>query len=70
MIKRFGFHSNSRDADVVDDLPTSIDFQAQKDGVVTPVWYYISMHEQNIYKSKSVTLNELIDILMYLSQGN
>ena len=34
MIKRFGFPSNSRDADVVDDLPTSIDFQAQKDGVV------------------------------------
>ena len=37
MTKRFGFHSNSRGADEIKDLPISIDFQIQKHGVVTPV---------------------------------
>ena len=42
MTKRFEFHSNSRGADEIKDLPISIGYQAQKQEVVTPV-YYISM---------------------------
>ena len=34
--KRFGFHSNSRGADEIKDLPILIDFQAYKHKVVTP----------------------------------
>ena len=37
MTKCFGFHSNSRGADEIKDLPNSIDFRIQKHGVVTPV---------------------------------
>ena len=40
---RFGFHSKYRCADEIKDLPISIDFQASKHGVVTSVYYYISM---------------------------
>ena len=36
-MKRFGFHSNSRGADEIKDLPISIGFQIWKRGVVTPV---------------------------------
>ena len=41
--KRFGFHSISRGAYETKDLPISINFQAQKHGVVSPDQYYISM---------------------------
>ena len=37
MTKRFGFHSNSRGVDEIEDLPISVDFQIKKRGVVTPV---------------------------------
>ena len=46
MTKHFGFHSNSRGADEIKGLPISIDFQAQKHGVVTLV-NYISMGQLN-----------------------
>ena len=43
MTKHFGFHSNFRCSDEIKDLPISIDFKAHKHGVVTPVYYYISI---------------------------
>ena len=43
MTKHFGFHSNFRGADEIKNLPISIDFKAHKHGVVTPVYYYISI---------------------------
>ena len=47
MTNRFGFHSNTRDADETKELPISIDFQIYKHGVVTPVNYYNSMIQEN-----------------------
>ena len=41
--RHFRFHSNSRGADEIKDLPILIDFRIQKHGVITPVQYYISM---------------------------
>ena len=37
MTERFGFYSNSGGADEIKDLAISIDFQAWKHGVDTPV---------------------------------
>ena len=36
MTKRFRFHSSSRGANEIEDMPISIDFQAYNHGVVTP----------------------------------
>ena len=43
VIKRSRFHSNSQGVHEIKDFPVSVDFQAYKHAVVTPVQYYISM---------------------------
>ena len=58
MTKRFEFHSNSRGVDEIKDLLISIDFQAQKHGVVTPVQYYTSMVKKNIMGSTKRTYHK------------
>ena len=63
-MKRFGFHSNSRGADEIKDLSISIDFQAQKHGVVTPVYYYISMV---ILKTFNEICDGVVLVLAFLS---
>ena len=45
--KTLKYTKNSRGVDEIKGLPISIDFEAQKHGVVTPVQYYISMVKQN-----------------------
>ena len=55
MTKRFGFHLNSRGMDEIKDVPISIDFQEQKHGVVTPVYYYIYMVAPTALKLQKAT---------------
>ena len=54
MAKRFGFHSNSRGADEIKNLPISIDFQKQKHRVVTPVQYHNSMFLLRLNESTTI----------------
>ena len=70
MIKRFGFHSNSRGADEMKYLPISIDFQAKKHGfAISCLVLTLSKDFQIIKTFRNNIIDYTILLVIYLTES-